>query len=173
MAGGWFTRVQIPDRLRAAGADGWQMLEPFGCLTALHDLTVRIAAESGAAQIVVAGHGSFKSPVPAAITRHVADRITRETGIETCAAFIDQSPRLDDLPPAFRAAACLPYFAMAGGHVAEDIPEGLARAGFAGRILPPVGLDPRVPALMAAAALHGAPACAEACRYTPPRAASV
>ncbi len=124
MAGGWFTRVQIPDRLRAAGADGWQMLEPFGCLTALHDLTVRIAAESGAAQIVVAGHGSFKSPVPAAITRHVADGSRARRGSRPVPP--SSTSRRGWMTCRPRSAPRLPaYFAMAGGHVAEDIPGAL------------------------------------------------
>lgn len=167
MAGGWFTRVHIPDRLTKAGASGWQMLEPFGCLTALHDLTVEIARESAAPRLILAGHGSFKSPVPAAIVGHVAGRITREAGIATSVAFIDQTPRLDQLEAADRAATCLPFFAMAGGHVADDIPAGLDRAGFAGTILPPVGLDARVPALIAAAARARQGVCAGACRYAP------
>ena len=41
MAGGWFTRVHLPARLAAAGAAGWQVLEPLGCDPALHDLAVR------------------------------------------------------------------------------------------------------------------------------------
>ena len=40
---------------------------------------------------------------------------------------------------------------MAGGHVEKDLPEALARAGFRGRILPPVGQDDRVPGLIAEA----------------------
>ena len=39
------------------------------------------------------------------------------------------------------------------GHVTQDIPAALAEAGFAGRILPPLGLDPRLPALITAAVL--------------------
>lgn len=167
MAGGWFTRINIPGRLAEAGATGWQMLEPFGCLPALHDLTVQIAQETGAGQILLAAHGSFKSPVPSAIGVHVAGRIAAELGVKAEAAFIDQSPQLESVQGYGADAICLPFFAMAGGHVIDDIPAALAKAGFAGRILPPVGLDARVPALIAAAIRQKAPLCANACRWTP------
>ncbi|MFN6058627.1 MAG: cobalamin biosynthesis protein CbiX, partial [Paracoccaceae bacterium] len=42
MTGGWFTKVQIPKRLAEAGAEGWTVLEPFGCDPAVHDLCVDI-----------------------------------------------------------------------------------------------------------------------------------
>jgi sirohydrochlorin ferrochelatase len=164
MAGGWFTRVQIPGRLRAAGAGGWQVLEPFGCLTAVHDLTVRIAQEAGAAHILLAAHGSFKSAVPSAIANHVAGRIAA-AGIAAEAVFIDQSPQLEAAEGYGEDTVCLPFFAMAGGHVEEDIPAALSKAGFRGRILPPIGLDPRVPALIAEALAEAKPICAGACRW--------
>ncbi len=48
-------------------------------------------------------------------------------------------------------ALCLPFFAARGGHVVEDLPAALAEAAFRGTVLEPVGLDPRVPALIARA----------------------
>jgi sirohydrochlorin ferrochelatase len=167
MAGGWFTRVQIPARLRAADATGWHVLEPFGCLPAVHDLTVRIAREAGASQVLLAAHGSFKSPVPSAIAGHVAARIAAEAGVAAAAAFIDQTPTLAETSGYGEGAVCLPFFAMAGGHVADDIPAALAGSGFKGRLLPPVGLDPRMPALIAAALRTATPVCAAACRWGP------
>ena len=56
-------------------------------------------------------------------------------------------------------------FAASGGHVTHDIPAALAEAGFEGRVLPPLGLDPRVVALVAAAVQAGQPVCAAECRY--------
>lgn len=144
MAGGRFTRVSIPDQ-HVAGATGWQLLEPFGCLPALHDLTLRIARESGAGRVLLAAHGSFKSKVPSAIANHVAARITAETGLPAAAAFIDQAPQLETATGYAEDTVCLPFFAMAGGHVTEDIRQPLARAGFRGRILPPVGQDAHLP----------------------------
>ena len=85
----------------------------------------------------------------------------------TQAAFIDQSPQLETTKGYGASAVCLPFFAMAGGHVTEDIPQALTQAGFAGRILPPVGLDARVPRLIADAIRQGQPLCSDACRWSP------
>lgn len=163
MAGGWFTRVQIPQRLAEAGATGWTVLEPFGCDPAVHDLCVTIVRETGADRVILAAHGSFKSSVPSQIAVHVAGRIEAETGADVAAGFIDQDPRLASLTG--RDGVCLPFFAAGGGHVSDDIPAALAEAGFTGRILPPVGLDARVPRIIAAAIGAGVPVCPAACRW--------
>ena len=173
MAGGWFTKVQIPKRLAEAGATvgpgGWTVLEPFGCDPAVHDLCVTLAREAGADRVILAAHGSFKSPVPSDIARHVAGRIAAEAGGVAEAGFIDQDPQLSTL--AGGAGVCLPFFAAEGGHVSDDIPAALQKAGFTGRILPPVGLDERVPGLIAAAILRGQTVCAGACRWAQGQAA--
>lgn len=167
MAGGWFTRVQIPAKLTEAGALGWQVLEPFGCDPAVHDLCVTLAREAGAEALILAAHGSSKSQVPSDIARHVAGRIADEcVSARVAVGFIDQSPQLSSLSGFGDRATCLPFFAATGGHVTGDVPQALAEAGFAGRILPPVGSDARVPALIAAAILRGVTVCAQACRWT-------
>jgi sirohydrochlorin ferrochelatase len=168
MAGGWFTRVQIPKHLADAGAEGWQVLEPFGCDPLVHDLCVTLVREAGADEVILAAHGSFKSAAPSDIAHHVAGRIAAETGAEVTAGFIDQEPQLSSLKR--RGGVCLPFFAGEGGHVSEDIPQALAEAGFTGRILPPVGLDARVPGIIAAAIGRGVPVCAGACRWARPAA---
>jgi len=170
MAGGWFTRVQIPARLAAAGAQDWRVLEPFGCDPAVHDLCVTLAREARVSELILAAHGSSKSPVPSDIARHVAGRIAAEAGVARVAVgFIDQAPQLSTLAGFRGEAACLPFFAATGGHVAEDLPTALAAAGFEGRILPPAGSDARVPALIAAAILRGEPVCAAVCRWATSR----
>ncbi|MCU0904876.1 MAG: cobalamin biosynthesis protein CbiX [Tabrizicola sp.] len=163
MAGGWFTRVQIPKRLAEAGAVGWTVLEPFGCDPLVHDLCVDIVREAGGTEVILAAHGSFKSSAPSDIALHVAERIADSTGAKVAAGFIDQEPQLSSLTG--RAGICLPFFAAEGGHVSDDIPAALAEAGFSGRILPPVGLDARVPGIIAAAIARGVPVCAGACRW--------
>jgi sirohydrochlorin ferrochelatase len=163
MAGGWFTRVQIPQRLAEAGAGDWTVLEPFGCYPAVHDLCVTLVREAGAREVILAAHGSFKSSAPSDIALHVAGRIASETGADVAAGFIDQEPQLASL--ADRGGVCLPFFAAEGGHVSEDIPAALAEARFTGRILPPVGLDARVPRIIAAAIARGEPVCKGACRW--------
>ncbi len=163
MTGGWFTRVQVPAKLAEAGAAGWTVLEPFGCDVAVHDLCVSLVQEAGADQVILAAHGSFKSAVPSDIARHVAGRIGAESGARVAVGFIDQDPQLATLEGF--GGVCLPFFAAEGGHVSDDIPQALAKAGFSGRTLPPVGLDARVPALIAAAIARGVPVCVQACRW--------
>lgn len=169
MAGGWFTRIHIPKRLADAGALGWRVLEPFGCDPALHDLAATIVAEalpSPSAQVLVAAHGSSKSPAPANIAHHVATVIRAKTGLSRVeAAFIEQAPTLASVQGYDVESLCLPFFAAAGGHVSDDIPAALAQAGFRGKILPPLGLDRRAPELVAAAIRRGQPICATGCRH--------
>jgi sirohydrochlorin ferrochelatase len=86
-----------------------------------------------------------------------------EAGIATEVGFIDQDPQLASLSD--RTGVCLPFFAAEGGHVSDDIPAALEKAGFMGRILPPVGLDKRVPAIIAAAITRGETVCSGACRW--------
>lgn len=163
MAGGWFTRVQIPKSLAAAGAADWTVLEPFGCDAAVHELCVEIVREAGGHEVILAAHGSFKSSAPSDIARHVAGRIAAGTGARVAVGFIDQEPQLRRLVGA--GGLCLPFFAAGGDHVSEDIPRELAAAGFRGRILPPVGLDARVPGIIAAAIARGEAVCAGGCRW--------
>lgn len=167
MAGGWFTRAHLPGQMAAAGAVAWRVLEPFGCLEAVQDLAVRVIAEAGAKAAIVAAHGSFKSPVPAAIAGRVAGMVAAR-GLRVAAGFIDQEPRLATLSGFGADAVCLPYFAAEGGHVVDDIPAALAEAGFEGRILPALGLDARVPGIIADALREGRGVCAAACRWGGP-----
>ena len=162
MAGGWFTRVHLAQKLAGRG----RILEPFGCDPRVHDLAVQIVTESvgdlAGAEVLIAAHGSFNSPAPSAVARHLAARFGGAARSE--AAFIDQDPRLADVAGFGPHAVCLPFFAAYGQHVAHDIPAALA--GFAGRILPHLGADPRVPALIAAAIAAGHSVCAQDCRYS-------
>lgn len=162
MAGGWFTRVQIPGKLAEAGAKGWTVLEPFGCDPMVHDLCVTIAGEAGAGEVVLAAHGSFKAAAPSDIALHVAGRIGAEARARVAAGFIDQEPQLSTLTGFGPDAICLPFFAAEGGHVSADIPAALAKARFQGRILPPVGADARVPGIIAAAIARGRRSAQEA-----------
>ncbi len=164
MAGGWFTRVHLPAQLAAAGAVDWRVLEPFGCLEAVQDLAVKVVVETGATEVILAAHGSFKSKIPAAIAGRVADRISAR-GLRVGCGFIDQEPRLAGLSGFGAGAVCLPFFAAEGGHVSDDIPAALAEAGFGGRVLPALGLDPRVPRIIAESVREGHGLCAGECRW--------
>lgn len=80
----------------------------------------------------------------------MADRLRHEAGFARVeAAFIDQSPRIVEAAARFPPGSLvLPFFAARGGHVIDDLPQALAEAGFEGELLPPVGLDARVPGLI-------------------------
>lgn len=161
MAGGWFTRENLPARLADAGAEGWPVLDPFGTDEGVQALTVTLAREAAAAQgrapdqtdLLLAAHGSFRSPAPSEVACAMAARIAREAGFRRVeAAFIDQSPKITEVAATFAPGALvLPFFAARGGHVIDDIPRALAEARFDGVLLDPVGLDPRVPGVIAAA----------------------
>jgi sirohydrochlorin ferrochelatase len=155
MACGWFTGTHLPDRLRAAGGAAWRLTLPFGCTPAIQDLTVALAIATADVpqdtDLILAAHGSGRSPAPSIIAHSLAARIKREGAFRRVqAAFIDQSPRIADATGFGAGALCLPFFAAKGGHVTDDLPAALVDAGFQGRLLPAVGLDPRVPALIAA-----------------------
>ena len=161
MADGWFTQAHLPDRLIAAGAGVLHQMVPFGLDPAVQDLTVALASEAAnaagldysATDLLLAAHGSFRSPAPSAVAWAMAGRIRAELPfrrVET--AFIDQDPQIAAVARGMGPAAlCLPFFAGQGGHVIDDLPHALAEAGFTGLLLPPVGLDSRVPGLIAAA----------------------
>lgn len=165
MAEGWFTRTHLPQRLADAGAGDWQVLGPFGTDPAVQALAVTLLQEAGlraGGDLLIAAHGSFRSAAPAQVAQAVAARCGAELALGRAeAAFIDQNPRLAQVQGFGPDALCLPFFAARGGHVIDDLPQALAQAGFAGRVLPALGLDHRVPALIAqslrrAAQLHHA-----------------
>lgn len=158
MAGGWFTRTHLPERLAGAGAAEATILPPFGLDEDVQALAVTLAREAaarmgrrpGEVPVLLAAHGSFRSPAPAEVARAVAERLCREGGfLRVEAAFIDQSPRIAEVAAGLpEGAMVLPFFAARGGHVVDDLPAALEEAGFRGSVLPPLGLDPRVPGLI-------------------------
>lgn len=154
MAEGWFTRTHLPQRLADAGAGDWQIVPPFGMDPRVQALALTLVQEAGlgaGGDLLVAAHGSFRSAAPAEVARKVAGDIGAALRLRRAeAAFIDQTPQLSGVTGFGPAAVCLPFFAASGGHVIDDLPAALAQAEFHGRVLPPIGLDLRVPALIAA-----------------------
>ncbi len=155
MACGWFTGTHLPGRLADAGGAAWRIAVPFGCHPAIQDLAVTLVREAmvlpaGHTDLILAAHGSGRSDAPAAIATFVAGRIQRVLGLRrVVSAYIDQSPRIADLRDFDEGSICLPYFAASGGHVTDDIPAALRAAGFAGRLLPALGVDRRTAAIVA------------------------
>ncbi len=159
MAGGWFPTTELPRRMAEAGGVDWTYLPPFGLDARVQDLVVTLAQEAATAQgrsvaqtdVLLAAHGSFRSSAPSEVAQAVAQRLKRAGFARAEAFFIDQEPRIATATGFGAGSVCLPFFAAEGGHVTDDLPLALAEADFGGRALPPLGLDARVPSLIAAA----------------------
>ena len=158
MTDGWFIRSVLPDRLHGRAA---RILPPLGLDPGLPPLAAAWLAGTAAdrgwtvpgTRILVAGHGSGRSRNSARATREFAAAIATHHGwAEIRTGFIEEPPVLSEAARDMGAQAlCLPFFAAARGHVLDDIPHALAAAGFTGPALPPIGLHPDVPALIARA----------------------
>jgi sirohydrochlorin ferrochelatase len=160
MADGWFIRTLLPKRLSEAGHEGLRVLTPFGLLPETCALAIRAtrdaAHEHGWAEadttLILAAHGSGRSPYPAEAARAIEHTIAAETAFAAIrTGFIEEEPGLADTArDAGAKALCLPLFVARWGHVIGDIPEALDKAGFTGSLLAPIGTHADVPALIAA-----------------------
>lgn len=161
MADGWFTRTNLPRRLATAGIGTAPILDPFGADRAVHALVVTCLSEAlaeagwqaGETTAILAAHGARKGAGSAMATVRVADAVrAAHRFFDLRLGFIEEPPMIADVAwGAGAQALCLPLFVARGGHVAEDLPRALDEAEFRGRLLPPIGEDTRVPALIAAA----------------------
>jgi sirohydrochlorin ferrochelatase len=165
MAGGWFTKVELPRRLEAAGSGGLSVRAPFGESAAVTELAVDAAVSEAARQgwradevsLVLAAHGSGRSRVPAEAAGRIETAV-RAAGrfAEVRLGFIEEAPSVAAVAAGLGdQAICLPLFVARWGHVVTDVPEALAEAGFRGVLLPPIGCRDEVPALIAAALRAG------------------
>ncbi|RDW13726.1 CbiX/SirB N-terminal domain-containing protein [Paracoccus thiocyanatus] len=157
MASGWFTRSELPRRLRLAGAANARILPPFGADPGLPALCLALVADAAQARgwplsqthLLIAAHGSGRSPAPAAAARQMAAALAPQFAATTC-GFIEEPPLIADAARGLPARSiCLPLFATRAEHVTDDLPRALHAAGFGGAVLPPVGLAAQVPAMIA------------------------
>ena len=160
MAEGWFTGTHLPRRLAQAGATGARQLPPLGVdpdLPALiAQVTMAAAGRAGiapeTATLLLAAHGSKVSRVSADSTWAMAAALRPLTRFaRITAGFVEETPFLAQAATGLSPAICLPFFALHAGHVADDVPQALAAAGFTGPLLPEIGSDPAIPGLIAAA----------------------
>ena len=158
MSDGWFVSEELPRRLSEAGVDDCVILPALGLDPALHRLCLRRAEDAlaeyapGSAALLLAAHGSPSDPRPAAAACAAA-RVLAASGRfrEVRVGFVDQEPFLAEAARVDGPALCMPFFATRAGHVDADLPQALARAGFPGPLLEPIGADAGVPAIIAAA----------------------
>jgi sirohydrochlorin ferrochelatase len=157
MAEGWFTRSQLPKRLRAAGIEQPLQLPALGhdpgMEGLLRDVATAAAHELGLpddASLILAAHGSQVSPASSQITEEMARMLRRDTGFKVTTGYVEQEPFLEDVARQTKGPAfCLPFFATRAGHVSEDLPQALKAAGFTGPLLPAIGEHPDCARLIA------------------------
>lgn len=163
MAGGWFTRVELPRRLSDAGALDAQILPPFGADPGLPQLALALLTDAAAAQgwrlaetgLLIAGHGSGRSRAPADAVYALAEKLIPHVARTAC-GFVEEPPHIFESARGFGPRAiCLPFFATRAEHVTQDLPRALSEAEFEGLVLPPIGLARHVPAMIAHAIDRG------------------
>lgn len=163
MADGWFTTKVLPDRL---GPRDVRMLAPLGHEPDLPGMVAHWLGDeaktrgwsSADVQLLLAAHGSARGMRAAQAAYRFAAALALHLPLgRIVPGFVEQGPRLATAARGLGSRAfCLPFFAVAGGHVRDDIPEALAQAGFGGVSLPVLGDHPEVAALIAASASKAA-----------------
>lgn len=158
MAEGWFTGSELPRRLSAAGAANAHVMRPFGTDPTLPALIVAKAHEAAVlagwhpqeTTLLLTAHGSQRSQASFHITHALADLIAPRFA-RVVTGFVEQEPFIAKAASGLGQAVSLPLFALRAEHVLDDLPAALDEAGFTGPRLPPIGLAPEVPGLIAAA----------------------
>jgi len=151
MAKGWFVTSALPKRV---GSRDIRILDPLGVDPDLPSLVADalqgvLAGQQNDARdvdLVIAAHGSGRSSNPAKVTEEFASHLHALLPFNSVRlGFVEQPPSIAEAATGTdRNAICLPFFACTGGHVLEDVPQELARAGFSGHVIPVVGELPGV-----------------------------
>lgn len=159
MAEGWFVKTALAKRLEGYNL---RVLPPLGHDARLPALAAEAALQvihtngwnAADAHILLAAHGSAKGGAAAESARLFAGNLSAALpGTSVSIGFVEEAPFLADAAAAMTAQRsthmlCLPFFAMEGEHVRDDIPEALQQAGFTGPVLPPFGLYDTVAGLI-------------------------
>ncbi len=160
MAEGWFVKTALARRLEGRNL---RVLPPLGLDARLPALAAEAALQvirtqgwnAADAHILLAAHGSAKGGAAAESARLFAGNLSAALpGTGVTVGFVEEAPFLADAAAAMTAQRsthmlCLPFFAMGGEHVRDDIPEALQQAGFTGPVLPPFGQYDAVARLIA------------------------
>jgi len=165
MSDGYFVQNILPERIAAARLKvPHKILKPFGLdrrvpLMMLENaLRAAGSAELDPAKLdlLIAGHGSKFGPGNADATRAAALAMTEHSPFRTIdVAFLEEEPFiLDALRKHHNRSVVAGFFSGEGMHAGDDIPEAISKSGAAAIYAGPIGLDPRVPELIASTALH-------------------
>lgn len=162
MTDGWFVRSALPARL---GPQNCAILPPLGvdpslpklAASALVDTLDRQNWDAAETALLIASHGSGRSPNSARDTEVFAKALSLEISMKKITTgYVEQAPFFPDVAKEVpEQSICLPFFAAYGGHVREDIADGLSQARFKGPCLDPLGTLPGIHELIAAS-LHSA-----------------
>ncbi|MCB4455233.1 CbiX/SirB N-terminal domain-containing protein [Leisingera sp. McT4-56] len=158
MSRGYFTSKALPARLQGKTC---RMAAPFGLDADLPDLAARAVRQASGAKgwplqethLLLAAHGSARGPRAAEAAEAFAASLSPLLpGCSLTLGYVEQDPRIAAAASPLPAQSlCLPFFAQAGDHVKQDLPEALEAAGVGGTVLPVAGALPGVPALIAKA----------------------
>ncbi|MHA1165688.1 MAG: AsmA family protein, partial [Alphaproteobacteria bacterium] len=165
MSDGYFVGNILPERIAAARLSvPHKILKPFGLdsrvpLMMLEN-ALRAAAsgelDPGKVDLLVAGHGSKFGPGNADATRAAAQAMAEHSPFRAIdVAFLEEAPLiLEALRKHHNRSVVTGFFSGEGMHAGDDIPAAISESGAAAIYAGPIGLDPRVPDLIATSALH-------------------
>ncbi|MEW2914802.1 CbiX/SirB N-terminal domain-containing protein [Leisingera sp. JC11] len=158
MSRGYFTSKVLPARLEGRAC---RMAAPFGLDSGLPDLAANAVRQTAADRgwpletlnLLLAAHGSARGARAAEAAEDFAARLSPLLpGCTLSLGYVEQDPRIETAAAPLPARSiCLPFFAQAGDHVKQDLPEALEAAAYGGTVLPVAGALPGAPALIAAA----------------------
>ncbi len=144
MADGWFVKTALAERLQG---HAFRVLPPLGLDVRLPDLAAGLARKMiddagwrpADTHVLLAAHGSMQGDAAARSARDFAHHLATKlpfAGITI--GFLEEAPYLASAAVHMPIRSiCLPFFAMRGEHVRDDVPEALSRARFTGPVLPP------------------------------------
>ena len=173
MEDGWFVREGIPAALRVSDR-ALRLHPPVGIHPDMAVLAAarieRLCGPSPGLSILLAGHGSARSPGRRmALHRHAEWLAGTGRYARACAAFLEEPPFVADVLAEWRAdpVAVLGFFSGEGGHVRDDLGRMMrterAQRGVSGAALIDLGLiadDPGMPEIIlqqvAAGSMNGA-----------------
>lgn len=159
MAEGFFMSKILPNRLGKI-MSGATLLPPLGADPAFPGLVVAVARQAARSagygleqtSLLLAAHGSEVSPASRQSTEALATHVAQTGEFRSVVTgYIEEPPFIKDSARNLGQALCLPIFALRASHVSVDIPAALAAARFSGRLLDPLGMQPEIPAFIAAA----------------------
>ncbi|MCK0140487.1 CbiX/SirB N-terminal domain-containing protein [Aliiroseovarius sp. F47248L] len=154
MSDGWFVRTCLAGRV---GDAPFAVMTPFGMDPDLPDLAASGLRAEGWADgdpLLLVAHGSGSGrPAPERATDDFAKALaTALGGANISVGFLEQSPTIPEVAKGLPDnVLCLPFFAMEGDHVREDVHEELGECAFKGRVLPVISQLPGVDAMVARA----------------------